>query len=88
MRPEDIPVLEDYISFPEAALMLGMSNQGFHKLVFDSNAFDTVRAVGSKPLYLVPLVDVVRMATNRRARANVRLANQLAKDAVSGPIGF
>jgi hypothetical protein len=50
----EVPRLEGWLTFPEAAGMPGVSNQGLHKMVFEARRFrvDDVRAVGTRPTFL------------------------------------
>lgn len=52
----EIPKLEGWLSFPEAAEELGLSKQMVHKMVFVLGIFDIakdVRSIGEKPIYVV-----------------------------------
>jgi hypothetical protein len=51
--------------------MLDVSNQAIHKMVFEADLFPGVRAVGSKPLYVLPRADVLaRIAAREQAQAD------------------
>ena len=72
MRPSEVPILEGWCTFSEAAEALGISKQGIHKKVFGENAFKTVRAVGSKPLYLLWREEVEELVEKRRKSAQLK----------------
>lgn len=58
MKMSEVLPLAEWVTFPEAADMLDVSNQAVHKMVFEADAFPGVRAVGSKPVYVLPRADV------------------------------
>ncbi len=77
MKPEDIPVLEDYLTFPDAAKLLGISNQAFHKMVFTRDILkDDIRSIGDKPIYVLPRSAVSQLAKTRLEAALTREANK------------
>ncbi len=65
MRSEDIPKLEGWYTFSEAAEILKVSKQGLHKMVFEAEAFSTVHKLGSKPTYIIHENEVNDIAEKR-----------------------
>lgn len=73
---DEVRRLEGWMTFSDAAQMLGMTNQGMHRLVFNSavQRFDVdrdVRAVGDRPLMIVRTVAVEAELQRRQAIADV-----------------
>jgi len=64
---KEVPKLENWVTLPEAARLLNVSNQMVHKMVFELKFFKTVRTVGDKPVYVLPTQDVITLALKRQA---------------------
>jgi hypothetical protein len=58
MRKEDVPFLKGYMTFPEAADYLGVTNQGIHDMVWVDHQFRSVVRVGNRPTYLLKTTEV------------------------------
>lgn len=83
MKPNDIPLLEGYMSFPDAAAFLNISKQAFHKLVFNADVFapsDLMR-FGEKPAYGVHRSAVEKLAVRRQLTETARKAAALTRSA-------
>lgn len=64
---EGIKKLENWMTFPEAARLLGVTNQGFHKMIEVQHMFplDALRKIGDKPTYIVQTVAVLELKETR-----------------------
>ncbi len=56
-----VPQLREWLTFAEVADYFGVTKQAVHKAAFDRNKFETLRALGSKPLYVVARSEVTSM---------------------------
>lgn len=66
----EVKRLEGWLSFPEAAEVLGVSKQMIHKMVFSSGLFNLeteVRSVGDRPIYVVDEKKVRALKATRKA---------------------
>lgn len=81
MKPKDIPVLDVYMSFPDAAALLNISKQAFHKLVFSADAFapSELMQFGDKPAYGVSRAAVEKLAIRRHSAAVARVVSTIKK---------
>ncbi len=69
---KEVPKLENWVTLPEAARLLNVSNQMVHKMVFELKFFKTVRTVGDKPVYVCGSwgSKTRRRSTGRQERSN------------------
>lgn len=65
MDVNEVLPLEGWMTFPEVAKLLGVTNQAVHKMVFEGDHFPGVRSVGEKPLYVVPRAEVAALEQKR-----------------------
>lgn len=62
----EVPRLEGWLTFPEAAAILDVSKQMVHKMAFGRRPLLlTVRRVGDKPIYVVKEEEVRALHTRR-----------------------
>lgn len=81
MSPDDyevsrmgVPKLEDWLTFPDAGRILGVSKQMIHKMVFTLGLFDVkndIRSVGEKPIYVVREKAVLALKEKRGGQQEV-----------------
>jgi hypothetical protein len=72
-----IKPLEDWLTLEEAAQILGLSKQGMHAMVWNSMQFsfdNDVRAVGSRPTYVLRETAVLAKKAEREAAVAARQA--------------
>lgn len=67
-RTEATRLLLDWVTFLEAATLLGVSSQAVHKMVWEQNKFAEVGVFGVKPIFLLRRDDVRQEAERRQAR--------------------
>jgi len=60
----EIPYLEGWLTGPQIAQALGLTRQSVHKMMLDGT-FQTIHAVGDKPVYVVALKEVQTIAQQR-----------------------
>lgn len=79
MSNEEVPRLEGFLTFPEVALLAGVTKQLIHKAALENEEFDSLRAIGSKPVYVVAQSEVDEWLARREAKKQARLQRQLNK---------
>ncbi len=62
-----VPKLLGWMTLPEAARYMGLSPQAVHRMVFETDQFQIVRAVGDKPVFVVTTEEVHRVQKRREA---------------------
>lgn len=62
----NIPPLADWLTGPQVAKALGLTRQSVHKMMLDGT-FESVHAVGEKPVYVVSLKEVQKVAQQRQS---------------------
>lgn len=63
----EVPRLEGWLTFPEAADELGVTKQMVHKMAFGSKpVLRIVRRVGDKPIYVVDEKEVLALKKRRQ----------------------
>lgn len=63
-----VPPLDGWVTTVEIAGMLGVSKQAVHKMIFERNAFNSLCAVGDRPVYVARRSEVESiMESNRKA---------------------
>jgi hypothetical protein len=73
MDVNEVLPLEGWLTFPEVAEKLGVTNQAVHKKVFGSgDSFPEVRSVGDKPLYVLPTSVVNRLLQDQEEASAAR----------------
>lgn len=77
----DVPKLEGWATFPEAAAELGVTKQAIHKMVFENGEFQSLRAVGSKPVYVISIEEVQAKKESRHTAALERQQKREEREA-------
>lgn len=63
----EVPRLEGWITFPEAAEILSVTKQMIHKMAFGPKpVLRIVRRVGDKPIYVVDETEVLTLKKRRQ----------------------
>lgn len=67
----EVPRLEGWLTFPEAATVLDVTKQMVHKMAFGRNPLlTTVRRIGEKPIYVVEEKEVCALRKRREQESH------------------
>lgn len=76
----EAPRLNDWITLPEAAEVLGISKQAVHKMA-SAGDIKTIHLIGNRPVYVVAEAEIRALATRRAEIAETRAILVATRDA-------